>query len=155
MEKLSSSSFEAGPQRRAGLCRAKTGILLGMLWWLMTCLSRTRLKKDQVAQEQIPGRAQRTTYKGHRGLEAWRLQVVSSQRKMMCSLETCPRAWETGFPLSSMKPGSGKELMPLESVTTWPVSLGDYQAEDKLKLLLTFCINFCLFSTLEHQRTLG
>lgn len=50
---------------------AKTGILLGMLWWLVTCLSTRRLKKDQVAQEQIPGRAQRTTSMGHRGSGAY------------------------------------------------------------------------------------
>lgn len=39
--------------------------------------------------------------------------------------------------------GSGKELMP-DSVTTWLlVRMGDHQAEDELKILLTFCINFC------------
>lgn len=45
-----------------------------------------------------------------------------------------------GPPLSSMSLGRGEELMP-DSVTVWILVRRDHQVEDKLKLLLTLCIN--------------
>ena len=101
---------------------------------------RQELKKDLVAQEQSPREGPEDYLYGAMGLGV--LQAVWSQRQMT-PLETWPRAGEPGLSLSNMNPENDKELIPLGMVATWLLGrMGHHQAEDKLRLLLTFCISF-------------